>query len=802
MLRLVLGSLVVLAACGKPSHDALNFDGGIIDPDSIDDAPTDAELRDAPDAREPDVPDTTPPMLTAVSPASGTTVWLHAPIRLTFDEPLAATAANLTVTASVGGTAVPAQLVFEPPSTLVITLAATARGIGALDIDVIGTLTDVAGNAYAMPIDLTFLAPAWSTGTIDRGYAQTAPELAIAADGTVYAAWIVGSLGARRAVVSVLAGSTWLSLGGSLGASDVSSVAVTLDGNDPIVAWSDAGQAHVARWTGAWSEYTSPGAADHVALATPPSGSPLLARFGASAGVHELAGSTWQALGMDVAIASSIASTPALAAGIAGKPAIGWIDAQSQLRVFRYDTTWTAIAPLSVSPGSRMSLAARGSSLAVAWDQYAGSFGVLAAQLSGVATTWTRLGRALDIDITGNAVAPAIAYDAIGAPVVAWTELVETKQRGALARWTGSTWSIIGGVSWLDDTEAVPARSSIALHGGEGAVVATAAAGTIRIARFNGPRVAAAGITTRASLAGCSFDAASPPALLSQTGCFNLTAPGRPTPHAGLIPYDLINELWSDGAKKRRYIGLPDSTAMTAGGNGAWVAPAGTIMIKQFDLETTPGDPATRRAIETRFWVNDASLGWSGFSYRWNPAGTDASLLTDGAFTINWTMDDGSQHAHLYPSRAHCRSCHHSSMGPLLGVRSEQLARWFDYNGVIADQLATLSALGVAPAASAVPIVSAHEPGETWERRMRGYMAANCAHCHNPQYLQIKDLRYTTPLAQTRLCESLTPGSPSTSRVYQLVTTRPGMPALGTLAVDPLADQVLGAWISGMTSCP
>ena len=85
---------------------------------------------------------------------------------------------------------------------------------------------------------------------------------------------------------------------------------------------------------------------------------------------------------------------------------------------------------------------------------------------------------------------------------------------------------------------------------------------------------------------------------------------------------------------------------------------------------------------------------------------------------------------------------------------------------------------------------------------MRGYMHANCAHCHNPQYISIKDLRFATPLANTRLCEVITPGWPSTSRVYQLVTSRPGMPPLGTAAVDPLADDLLGNWIRGMASCP
>ncbi|HEY5951958.1 MAG TPA: Ig-like domain-containing protein [Kofleriaceae bacterium] len=801
-IRLVLGALLVLAACGKPSHDDHGLDSGTVPSDVVTDAGSPVDVIDAPpDAWEPDL---APPSLASVTPAAGNPVWLHAPIRLTFSEPLDTSAIAMSVTASLGGTAVPAQISFEAPRTLVITLAGSVRGVGALDVDVTGSVADLAGNSYSTPIALSFVAPAWSSVAHDRGYAASAPELAVGEDGSVYAAWLVGPIGSRRAVVSVLVANTWLDLGGALGMTDVRSIAIALDQDGSLlIAWSDAGQAHVGRWSGGTlAEFTAPGAADYVALATPDNGAPLLALFGTTAGVRELTGSTWQPLGTDITLGSAIAGTPALAAGAASKPAIGWIDTASQLHVYRYDTSWTAIAPITVSPGSRLSLAARGTSLAVAYDQYAGSYGVLAAQVSGAATSWTKLGRALDIDIIGNAVAPAIAYDASGAPLVAWTELVETNQRGAVARWTGSAWTIVGGVSWLADTTSVPDRARIALHLSDASVVATSAAGSIRVARFNGPRVATTGIAARASIAGCAYDVANPPALLSQTGCFNLATPKQPVPHAGLIPFDVVSELWSDGAKKRRYIGLPDNATMTLGQNGAWVAPVGTIMIKQFDLETTPGDPATRRPVETRFWVNDASVGWSGFSYRWNAAGTDATLLADSAYTINWTMDDGSQHAHLYPSRAHCRSCHHSSMGPLLGVRPEQLARWYDYNGVIADQLQTLYALGVGPTQSATPFISAHEPGETWERRMRGYMAGNCAHCHNPQYLSIKDLRYTTPLGSTKLCEVIVPGDPASSRVYQLVTSRPGMPALGTLAVDPLAQQVLGAWITGMTSCP
>jgi hypothetical protein len=269
------------------------------------------------------------------------------------------------------------------------------------------------------------------------------------------------------------------------------------------------------------------------------------------------------------------------------------------------------------------------------------------------------------------------------------------------------------------------------------------------------------------------------------------------------VPYDVVVELWSDGAHKRRWIALPDGApAMTLSATGAWQAPVGTILIKEFALETTPGDPATRRPIETRFLVRDPALGWQGFSYRWRADGRDATIQPDEAQTIAWPMDDGTTHAHVYPSRSHCLSCHEGSYGPLLGLRPAQLQRWFDYGGVIADQLPTLAQLGVGPGSGAAPLPSPHDPSETVEHRMRGYMAANCAHCHNPDHIAIKDLRITTPLADTRLCEAIVPGSPAQSLVYQKVSTRPGMPPLGTASVDPLAVALLGSWITRMTQCP
>jgi hypothetical protein len=199
--------------------------------------------------------------------------------------------------------------------------------------------------------------------------------------------------------------------------------------------------------------------------------------------------------------------------------------------------------------------------------------------------------------------------------------------------------------------------------------------------------------------------------------------------------------------------------------------------------------------------VRDAALGWRGFSYRWRADGANADLITDGQQIGLWSTTAGT-HAHVYPSRSHCLSCHENSYGPMLGIRPTQLARWNDYGGVIADQLDTLAHLDVGPASDAAPFVSTHDPSQTAEQRTRSYMAANCAHCHNPSHIAVKDLRYATPLADTRLCEVIVPGAPAQSEVFQRVTSRPGMPPLATLEVDPLAEEILGAWISAITSCP
>jgi hypothetical protein len=765
-----------------------------------------------------------PPHIVATAPTS----WLHEATRVVFDQPLdPGSLGNLGATVMLAGLPLASELALDGDRAVAIVVDPAARGVGELAIDFGGVVSNLAGRAAPVAAQMSATLAPWSLIPVDRGIAVASPSLAITRLGSVVAAWCVGDAGTRQVVVALLERGVWQPLGDPMPSDDACSIATVVDGDGSVlVGWIRQSAAHVARWTtGAWTELASPGAGRAIALAVPEGGPPIVAAFGATATVQALSDQGWVPIGPAVPLANFVGE-PQLAVASATRLAIGWLDATGTISVMRWEgSVWTALAPIvvgvppagidrpalpfgSAAVGAqvpavdRLSLAARGMTIAVAWDQWAGSFAVLAAFAPGNATTWTQLGHALDVDVAGDAVAPVIALDAAERPIIAWTELIETAWRGVIAQWSGSGWTIVGGPTWLPEDGAPPERPTLALAPGDAPVVGFTVGGRVGVARFDGPAVAGDGLMVRASLAGCAFSAAAPPTRLSQTGCFTIPTPGQAVPHPGLIPYDVVVELWSDGARKRRWIALPDGTSMSASATGAWAAPPGAFVFKEFALETTPGDPATRRAIETRVLVADPARGWQGFSYRWNATGTDATLEPDDEDIVAWPMDDGSTHRHVYPSRSECLSCHQGSYGPLLGLRAPQLARWFDYGGVIADQAETLAHLGVGPASNAAPFASPHDPSETWEHRMRGYMAANCAHCHNPGDIAVHDLRYTTPLAQTNLCPDIVPGDPAASRTYQLVSSRPGMPPLATLATDPLAVEILGNWISGMTSCP
>src|SRR5262249_8694246 len=168
------------------------------------------------------------------------------------------------------------------------------------------------------------------------------------------------------------------------------------------------------------------------------------------------------------------------------------------------------------------------------------------------------------------------------------------------------------------------------------------------------------------------------------------------TPQPGIVAYEVNVPFWSDGAQKKRWFSLPNMDQKIGfAADGNWSLPDGTLWIKQFDLELVQGDPNSRRKIETRFLVKNAT-GMYGVTYRWNEAQTDATLVPDQGMEESFEMQDSqgvrrSQVWH-YPGRNECLGCHTAVGGYALGFNTAQLNRLIDYgDGKAENQISALS---------------------------------------------------------------------------------------------------------------
>jgi len=311
------------------------------------------------------------------------------------------------------------------------------------------------------------------------------------------------------------------------------------------------------------------------------------------------------------------------------------------------------------------------------------------------------------------------------------------------------------------------------------------------------------------------------PTVLSDTGAFSSLA--ALTPEAGIVPYDLNLPFWSDHAIKSRWFSIPDTTdTMTFNRAGNWLFPTGTVWIKHFDLELTNGVAASRRRLETRFLVKNNS-GSHGFTYRWNAPQTDGDLVSEGgqneAFTIY--NPDGTvlrQQDWHYPSRGQCLQCHTAAGGHALGFNTVQLNRVKDFGDGPANQIEALSTLGYFDTAvsdlNTLPALSRpDETGVSLERRVRSYLQANCAQCHQPGggALGYWDARINTATDNAGLVNGalvdplgdpanrvLVPGDLAHSVLLQKISIRGSgqMPPLASAFADPAGIALISEWIT------
>ena len=308
------------------------------------------------------------------------------------------------------------------------------------------------------------------------------------------------------------------------------------------------------------------------------------------------------------------------------------------------------------------------------------------------------------------------------------------------------------------------------------------------------------------------------PRWLSQTGIFSNTR--ALVAAAVVIEYDGNAPLWSDGARKRRWIALPGSTTIGFHDWANWSIPVGTVLVKHFDLPLSNG---AIRMLETRVIVRNAQ-GWHAATYIWNDNASDAELFTgpagsaDRAFSVRNPAGGNRNVTWHFPSEEECFQCHTASFGRVLGLRTRQINRNFDYTIATDNQLRAWNHIGlfdgdIGAVSSYDALVDPSDATKSRTQRARSYLAANCAMCHIPggPTQDNMDLRYGVSTDNLNIVEvvpwlgdlgipdavRLRPGSKETSvlweRMRRLDETR--MPPLGSGVKDDNAISLIGDWI-------
>ena len=287
------------------------------------------------------------------------------------------------------------------------------------------------------------------------------------------------------------------------------------------------------------------------------------------------------------------------------------------------------------------------------------------------------------------------------------------------------------------------------------------------------------------------------------------------------MPYDPNVSFWSDYAIKSRWFCIKNTTdTVTFNSIGNWTFPARMVWIKHFDIETTRGNSATKKRLETRFLVKTADSVY-GLSYKWNAAQTDADLVAESGLTEVIASSSPSQ-TWRYPSRGECVTCHTPTGGFALSFNTPQMNRARTYGAVLQNQIQALSDAGYfsAPATGVnnLPaLASATDTTQSLEWRVRSYLAANCVQCHQPGGGSQGnwDARITTRTDSAHLINGLlvnnggdaanrfiVPGDAAHSMLLkrQQGITASRMPPLGTLERDLVNEQLVSDWIASLTT--
>lgn len=206
-------------------------------------------------------------------------------------------------------------------------------------------------------------------------------------------------------------------------------------------------------------------------------------------------------------------------------------------------------------------------------------------------------------------------------------------------------------------------------------------------------------------------------------------------PVYGVLPFRLINKLFTDYAKKQRFIWMPDDvSANYVNDHTVLDFPIGTTLIKTFYYENVLPDN-NKNIIETRLMIKKEE-GWIFANYIWNEDQTEADFDLVGGFAdLEWDLEGTTRSVHYrIPSQSECFTCHKSEVNNTpIGPKPQNLNSEYPYEDGTKNQLQKLIEMGYLENNLPETIYTVPKWDDTsldLNERMRGYTDINCAHCH------------------------------------------------------------------------
>ncbi len=299
-------------------------------------------------------------------------------------------------------------------------------------------------------------------------------------------------------------------------------------------------------------------------------------------------------------------------------------------------------------------------------------------------------------------------------------------------------------------------------------------------------------------------------------------------PNDRVLPFDIITPLFSDYAKKLRFVWMPEGTSATYNEKEVFDFPVGAVLIKNFYFPHDFADESQgRRIMETRLLVNRTD-GWDALAYIWNDEQTEAVLeIAGGVEQVKWKSLTGEvvETPYIIPNKNQCKGCHVGGGKFLpIGPKARNINSDHDYDGKVQNQLERWSEMGYltnVPNGEQIPKIAKwdDEDAGTLEERAMAYLEVNCGTCHNR-----KGPAHTTGLyltvfekepAHLGICKSpvaagqgsggrlydIVPGKPEESILpFRMESTNPGimMPELGRRLVHKEGVELIKQWISSI----